>query len=144
MKFTVIFRRVHEHWAAQRITHPFIRGWKCEVMFGCETWCFCVNIPSLVFLIIFFFHFYSFFPPYNHLSVPHVAVGISFSLSFNKKLPISATRRWSVQSLHDWLVLSLYPFITSLSLSFSSLFHAILFITELGCHEHLSDYLTAL
>lgn len=44
----------------------------------------------------------------NHpLPFPHAAVGHSSSLlSSNPKLPLSASRRWSVQTLHDWPVLS--------------------------------------
>ena len=40
-------------------------------------------------------------------SPPHAVVGhTSFLFSSNQKLPICASRRWSVQTLHDWPVLS--------------------------------------
>lgn len=44
------------------------------------------------------------------ITCPHAAVGhSSFVFSSNQKLPISASRRWSVQTLHDWPVLSSLP-----------------------------------
>lgn len=55
------------------------------------------------------------------ITCPHAAAGnSSFLFSSNQKLPISASRRWSVQTLHDWPVLSSVPLFSRISLRRSS------------------------
>lgn len=68
---------------------------------GLGTWTgFCLFLLFFVLCVVFL----------RPITCPHAGVGhSSFSLSSNQKLPISASRRWSVQTLRDWPVLSLYP-----------------------------------